>query len=457
MTAQAIAAGKTGSRTEPKFWDFIDNGDDTAELQLFGTISSQESWWDDDCVTYRNFINDLNGLGDKKTINVTIQSGGGDVFAANAIYTALMTNRARITGTVIGICASAATIILMACDDRKIAENAVLMVHNPSVSLFGSYQTEDLMKMAEVTEQVKKSIMTAYMSRLDKTEDEISQLMDEETWYVGQEAVDAGFCDSVVQARFTDNVSGQFFIDGAPHTFKDYMETAVPEDVRDKARSLSRRPPTAIEVMQQLGVPVFDPQGEPIGLGTIIQQIDGALRKCDKGQRDAFMDILVGGRYADVLDGLIAGPDTVERGAAKKTERKTGMDEKNMVITEIAGLRAAYPQLCAQIAAEAVETERERLKAIDEIAAGIPQETLTRAKYEEPISAADLALAQMKANNAAGQQFLAGMAADMQDSGTASVTADPNVGFDDAVKQREESEKKVGGLVASLKKDKRRG
>ena len=134
MTTQAM--GKTGERTGPKFWNFIDNGD-TAELQLFGTISSEESWWDDDCVTYRNFINELNGLGDKKTINVTIQSGGGDVFAANAIYTALVTNKATITGTVIGICASAATIVLMACDSRKIAKNGILMVHNPSIGLHG--------------------------------------------------------------------------------------------------------------------------------------------------------------------------------------------------------------------------------------------------------------------------------------------------------------------------------
>lgn len=390
-----MMAPKARSRTGPKFWDFIDNGD-TAELQLFGTIQSEDSWWDDDCVTYRDFINELNGLGDKKTINVTIQSGGGDVFAANAIYTALMTNKAKITGTVIGICASAATIILMACDERTIAENAVLMVHNPSVTLFGSYKTEDLMKMAEVTEQVKKSIMTAYMSRLDKTEDEISQLMDEETWYVGQEAVDAGFCDSVVQASFTDDVSGRFSINGVPCTFTDYLDATVLEDVRKRAQGIAPPP----------------------------------IRRA-------------AGTFSGVAD--------------KAQERKTGMDEKNMAITDVAGLRAAYPQLCAQIGDEAVAAERERLKAIDGIAAGIPQEMLTRAKYEEPISAADLALAQMKANNAAGQQFLAGMVADIQDSGTASVAVDPNVGFDDAAKQKEESEKKVGGLVASLKKDKRRG
>ena len=87
-----------------KFWNFINKDDETAELQLFGEIVSEESWWNDDCVTYRNFIDELNGLGEKKSINVIIQSVGGDVFAANAIYNALILNKAEITGTVIGIC-----------------------------------------------------------------------------------------------------------------------------------------------------------------------------------------------------------------------------------------------------------------------------------------------------------------------------------------------------------------
>ena len=191
MTATPPARMAANPRNN-KFWNFIDNGD-SAELQLFGTIESEESWWDDDCVTYRSFIDELNALGNKKTINVAINSAGGDVFAANAIYTALKMNAATVTGTIMGICASAATIVLMACDNRRIAKNAILMAHNPSVSLWGSYQADDLIKLAEVTNTVKKSIVAAYMERLDKTEDEIGELMDAESWYVGQEAIDAGF------------------------------------------------------------------------------------------------------------------------------------------------------------------------------------------------------------------------------------------------------------------------
>lgn len=381
-----------------KFWNFLDNGD-TAELQLFGTIQSEEDWWSEDCVTYRNFINELNALGDKKIINVVIQSGGGDVFAANAIYNALIINKAKITGTVIGICASAATIILMACSERKIAKNAILMVHNPSVSLWGSYQEEDLLKLAAVTNQVKRSIVTAYMERLDKTEEEINQLMNEESWYVGQEAVEAGFCDSVVEMDFQNKaISNKFMINGIPYNFKNYIEKFVPDNIQKKVQALSKIP--------------------------------------QKETRTFFHT----------------------SNARKKGNGTMEEEEKGMfMISDVTELKAAYPQLCAQIVTDAVSTERERLKAIDEISNGIPEDVLKKAKYEEPISAADLALAQMKANNAAGKQFLNQMVDEMQSSGTTAIGSEPNMGYDVESQKKAESEQKVSGFVAKLKKDKRRG
>lgn len=381
-----------------KFWNFLDNGD-TAELQLFGTIQSEEDWWSDDCVTYRNFINELNALGDKKSINVVIHSIGGDVFAANAIYSALAMNKATITGTIIGICASAATIVLMACDSRRIAKNGILMAHNPSVSLWGSYQADDLLKLAEVTNQVKKSIVTAYMERLDKTEDEINKLMDEESWYVGQEAVDAGFCDSVIEEDFQNSVfTNKFMVDGVSYSFKNYMEKFVPDNIQKKVQDLS-------EVTQKETGTFFNTK------------------------------------------------NITKKGNVK-------MDKNEMVtpvISDVAGLKAAYPQLCEQIASDAVSAERERLKAIDEISNGIREDVLMKAKYDEPVSAADLALAQMKANNAAGQQFLNNMVAEMQNSGASEVGSEPNTGYDTESQKKAEKAQKVAGFAAKLKNDKRRG
>ena len=136
------------------------------------------------------------------------------------------------------------------------------------------------------------------------------------------------------------------------------------------------------------------------------------------------------------------------------------MNEKDNaapVITDAASLKAAYPQLCAQIASDAVSEERERLKAIDEIAKGIPEDVLMKARYDEPVSAADLALAQMRANNAAGQQFLNNMVQDLQDSGAAAVGSEPNTGYDPEGQKKAENAQKVAGFAAKLKEDKRRG
>lgn len=377
----------------------MNKDDESAELQLFGEISSEDSWWNEDSVTYRDFIADLNALGDKKNINVVIQSSGGDVFAANAIYNALILNKATITGTIIGICASAATIILMACDKRRIAKNAILMAHNPSITLWGSYTSEDLLKLADVTDQVKKSIATAYMERLDKTEEEINQIMDVESWYVGQEAVDAGFCDEVIETGFQDNAfSNKFSVNGVPCSFKNYLETVVPDNIRKKVQALSITPPKES--------------------GTFSNK-------------------------------------NVQKGSNNMGEEST----KNTapVITDAAHLRSVYPEFVNQIVTDAVNAERERLKAIDEIASGIPDDVLNKAKYDEPISAADLALAQMKANNKAGQQILNNIVADLTDSGAAAVGSTPNAGTSEEDDKKAESEAKVNNFASFLGKDKRRG
>lgn len=328
-----------------------------------------------------------------------IQSSGGDVFAANAIYNALILNKATITGTIIGICASAATIILMACDNRRIAKNAILMAHNPSITLWGSYTSEDLLKLADVTDQVKKSIATAYMERLDKTEEEINQIMDVESWYVGQEAVDAGFCDEVIETGFQDNAfSNKFSVNGVPCSFKNYLETVVPDNIRKKVQALSITPPK--------------------GSGTFSNK-------------------------------------NVQKGSNNMGEEST----KNTapVITDAAHLRSVYPEFVNQIVTDAVNAERERLKAIDEIASGIPDDVLNKAKYDEPISAADLALAQMKANNKAGQQTLNNIVADLADSGAAAVGSTPNAGTSEEDDKKAESEAKVNNFASFLGKDKRRG
>ena len=98
------------------FWTFRAAAGDNAapELILYGDIAS-ETWWGDE-VTPRQFTEELDALGAVPEIVVRINSGGGDVFAANAIYTRLKDNAAKITVKIDGWAASAATIVAMAGD-----------------------------------------------------------------------------------------------------------------------------------------------------------------------------------------------------------------------------------------------------------------------------------------------------------------------------------------------------
>lgn len=184
--------------TENKFWDFIPGTETTPpEMLLYGPISSQQSWWEDR-VTPQQFNKELAALGDVPEIVVRINSGGGDVFAANAIFTRLKDHTAKITVKIDGWAASAATIIAMAGDTIKIARNGVFMIHDPAMTVWDTFRAEDFEKMADELKVIKQSIVNTYAMKTGMGADAIAALMSEEKWWTGDEAVTNGFCDELM-------------------------------------------------------------------------------------------------------------------------------------------------------------------------------------------------------------------------------------------------------------------
>ena len=216
----------TGSRekspfgvTQNKFWDFVPGtATKPPELLLYGTISSQQSWWEDR-VTPAQFNRELAALGeDVPEIVVRINSPGGDVFAANAIYTRLKDHGAKITVKVDGWAASAATIIAMAGDTIKIPRNGVFMIHDPAMTVWDTFRAEDFEKMAQELKVIKQSIINAYSVKTGKTADEISGFMSDETWWTGDEAVENGFCDELMfeEAQTVIENAGRIIVNSVP-------------------------------------------------------------------------------------------------------------------------------------------------------------------------------------------------------------------------------------------------
>ncbi len=172
---------------------------------LYGEIS-QTSWWGDE-VTPKLFDSELAALGDVNEIVVRINSGGGDVFAANAIYARLKDHKAKVTVKIDGWAASAATIIAMAGDVIQIPASGVFMIHNPLMGVSGYYGAEEFVELSEELAVIKQSIINAYCLKTCKSEEEISALMDKETWLDGKQAVESGFCDEIMFGSTNTEVS----------------------------------------------------------------------------------------------------------------------------------------------------------------------------------------------------------------------------------------------------------
>ena len=182
------------------FWNFIAGQEEgSAELILYGDISSY-SWWGDE-ITPDIFNKELKEIGAVKDLVVRINSGGGDVFAANAIYTRLKELSGKgteVTVKIDGWAGSAATIISCAGNTTEIPANGVFMIHNPRSGILGYYEAKELTKMAEELEVIKQSIVNCYKLKTGKSDEEIKQLMDASTWYTGEQAVAEGFCDGLM-------------------------------------------------------------------------------------------------------------------------------------------------------------------------------------------------------------------------------------------------------------------
>ncbi len=168
-------------------------------LFLNGTIA-EESWFDDD-VTPQLFKDELNaGTGD---ITVWINSPGGDCIAAAQIYNMLMDYKGNVTVKIDGIAASAASVIAMAGDMVEMSPTSMLMIHNPSMLLYG--EVSEMEQGIEFLNEVKESIINAYQIKTGLSRSKLSHLMNAETWMNAHSAHGMGFCDKVMYTENSDS------------------------------------------------------------------------------------------------------------------------------------------------------------------------------------------------------------------------------------------------------------
>ena len=182
-----------------KFWNFKALDKNTGELTLYGEIS-EYSWWGDE-ITPKQFKEDLDALGDIDTLNVYINSPGGDVFAGQTIHSILKRHKATVNIYVDGLAASIASIVAMSGDTITMPKNTMMMIHNPWTWMAGS--ANEFRKMADDLDKIRESMISAY---LDKAEDKLDrdklvELLDAETWLTADECLEYGFADEIEETK----------------------------------------------------------------------------------------------------------------------------------------------------------------------------------------------------------------------------------------------------------------
>lgn len=129
-------------------------------------------------------------------LEVEINSGGGSVFAGSEIYTALKSYPGNVTVKIVGLAASAASVIAMAGKKVLMSPTAQMMIHNVSSCAEGDYR--EMEHTAEILKNANDTIANAYRLKTGKEQKELLSLMDKETWMTAQKAKELGFIDEIM-------------------------------------------------------------------------------------------------------------------------------------------------------------------------------------------------------------------------------------------------------------------
>lgn len=162
---------------------------------IYGDIGNIEGWND---VTAKEFARELAALGDVETLNLRINSVGGDVFAGQAIYSMLKRHKATVNVYVDGLAASIASVVAMAGDAVYMPSNAMMMIHHPWGRRVGN--AAELRKAADDLDKVAETSIAVYTEKTGQTREKIIELMDGETWLTAAECVALGFATEETQA-----------------------------------------------------------------------------------------------------------------------------------------------------------------------------------------------------------------------------------------------------------------
>ena len=214
----------------------------TLELYIYDQIG--KNWWSGEGVSAKDIADAIKNAGDFDSIQLYVNSPGGSVFEGSAIHTLLVSQGKPISARVDGIAASAAFTITMAATKIEIGRAAMMMLHNAWGMAMG--ESKDMRQTADLLDKIGGVMASIYARRSGQTLEAVQTLMDAETWLSPEEAVAAGFADTVMETSDEDAESMKALAAQLLARSKVVPKAQIPERFRaDEAAPAPEQAPAA--------------------------------------------------------------------------------------------------------------------------------------------------------------------------------------------------------------------
>lgn len=192
-----------------QFYTMASKEDDTAEIVMYGEIVEQRptnfftgEHEEGNFIILNEFLDDFKTIENAKNLTIRMNSYGGDAAVSLMIHNKLRelaNNGTSLVCIVDGVAMSGGSLIMCACDNVKVNPSSLIMIHNCLTFACGSYNAEELRKLASSCDAFDKSQVEVYRRKTGLSEKEIKDMMNDTTYITGKEAIEKGFADELLE------------------------------------------------------------------------------------------------------------------------------------------------------------------------------------------------------------------------------------------------------------------
>ena len=399
--------------------------DNVGKIELWGDVMESKpcDWWtgeplDIQCITPQDFKEAMAGLENCSTIELHLNSYGGDATVGIAIGNLLKQSGKHTVCIVEGIAASAAFTIAMSCDEVRVYPSSILMCHEVKSFMYGFYGNEDLKKIENGNSAYNNASAEVYSRKSGMSKAQCLNLMRKETWMTGADAISYNFADKLIAAESGSEEPVQLLnkttmkINGVE---TDVSRLKIPDEFVEHTKNRKN-------------------------LGGI------CMAKKDNDLKTKLL-----GAFSNAFDSIFKNEAEDDEEEKKKEEKVSETDEEKEKDTKPNTNKDKEKEEKAvqEMVNSAVEAERKRIQEIQSISATIDPNMVQEAMFgETACDARELALRAMKAEQGKAQEALNKMKKDNEASKANDVENKP--GDNIQVDEKTEREQAVKELQAKI-------